>query len=401
MFHKLTSEIFINRAKLEHGDIYNYDKVNYSNMNVKVTIVCKLHGEFIQIPSNHLAGKGCPHCADENRHLSRVTNTSQFVKKANKKHNNFYQYNNVNYIDNIAKVIITCPIHGNFLQSPNIHLTGSGCQICGLEKSKTGCIKSTQQFINDANKIHDYFYSYDKLLYINSFTEIQIICPLHGDFFQLACHHIAGNGCQKCAIEKTSKANTHTTQEFIQQAKKIHFNIYTYDNAQYVNNSTKIKIACRTHGDFEQTPQSHLNGAGCAQCCTRFTTSKGSLIWLTYLESILKIKIIKEYIIPDTRFFADGFHKETNTIYEFYGDYFHGNPNAKHVRSTDGFDTQKAFNRTKQRENKLQKLGYNLITIWESDFKAFILPNIPEYIKQKALELWNKYQNKIIDKEFG
>ena len=57
-----------------------------------------------------------------------------------------------------------------------------------------------------------------------------------------------------------------TYKEFVQRAKKVHGSKYAYDNVCYINNHTKVSILCKQHGEFNQTPGSHLNGNGCMEC---------------------------------------------------------------------------------------------------------------------------------------
>ena len=109
-----------------HGNKYSYENVNYVNSHTLVNITCKIHGGFMQSPTNHLQGKGCPKCANKN-----VT-SGEFIEKARKVHGNKYDYSKVNYVDNSTKVCIICPEHGEFWQTPNDHLNGCGCSICGL-----------------------------------------------------------------------------------------------------------------------------------------------------------------------------------------------------------------------------------------------------------------------------
>jgi len=73
---------FIKKANKQHGNKYNYSKVQYINSITKVTIICKKHGDFEQQPSNHLFGKKCHECANTK------SNNKEFIEKANKKHNN-------------------------------------------------------------------------------------------------------------------------------------------------------------------------------------------------------------------------------------------------------------------------------------------------------------------------
>jgi len=57
------ADTFNNKANLIHYNKYNYSLVNYSKASNKVIIICPTHGDFTQIPSNHLAGKGCKRCS--------------------------------------------------------------------------------------------------------------------------------------------------------------------------------------------------------------------------------------------------------------------------------------------------------------------------------------------------
>jgi hypothetical protein len=107
---KINTEIFIEKAKKVHKDKnYDYSKVDYINSSTLVTIICPIHGEFKQIPSNHLRGKGCPYCAGHAR-----LNNEIFIERSNKIHNFKYDYSKVEYVNNSTPVTIICPIHGEF-----------------------------------------------------------------------------------------------------------------------------------------------------------------------------------------------------------------------------------------------------------------------------------------------
>ena len=119
-----TTEQFIKEATEVHGNKYSYENVNYVNSHTLVNITCKIHGGFMQSPTNHLQGKGCPKCANKN-----VT-SGEFIEKARKVHGNKYDYSKVKYINNQANVCIICPEHGEFWQAPGSHLSGKGCPHC-------------------------------------------------------------------------------------------------------------------------------------------------------------------------------------------------------------------------------------------------------------------------------
>lgn len=123
----MTVEEFINRRNIVHNGKYIYDKTHTNgNLHNKVTITCPIHGDFEQIAQDHLNGHSCTMCAIGNSKLK----TEEFIERSNAIHNFFYNYDKtvVNGIKN--EVIITCPIHGVFKQTPEAHLKGSGCPIC-------------------------------------------------------------------------------------------------------------------------------------------------------------------------------------------------------------------------------------------------------------------------------
>ena len=185
----LTLEEWKERAIKKHGNKFDYSKVEYINANKKVCIICPIHGEFWQKPSNHLSGNGCPKC---NKYKKIDKNT--FIERAKKVHGNKYDYSKVNYVGNKVKVCIICPIHGEFWQRPNDHLNGHGCYKCNCHNHT----KDFNNFVKLANKTHSEKYEYVEETYVNRQTKTKIICPEHGEFFQEPRYHLQGNGCPVC-----------------------------------------------------------------------------------------------------------------------------------------------------------------------------------------------------------
>lgn len=124
------TDYFINQAKEIHGDEYNYSKTIYAKSNKKIIITCKKHGDFLQSPHSHLKGHGCPSCGEERRINSVAITFKNFIKKSNLVHNNKYNYDKVVYNVIKDKAIITCPIHGDFVQKVESHMNGVGCPKC-------------------------------------------------------------------------------------------------------------------------------------------------------------------------------------------------------------------------------------------------------------------------------
>ena len=193
--------------------------------------------------------------------------TEEFIKRAKEVHGDKYDYSKVEYKNTNTKICIICPKHGEFWQTPNNHINQKqGCPKCAHRSYK----KDINEFIEEAREIHGDKYDYSKVEYKNNRTKICIICSEHGEFQQTPYKHLLGQGCPNCCGNKKL-----TTEEFIEKACKIHGNKYDYSKVKYVNSETKVCIICPKHGEFYQTPHSHLTGEGCPKCCkTLKTTTK-------------------------------------------------------------------------------------------------------------------------------
>lgn len=130
----LTNETFVKKAKLIHGDKYDYSNVNYVNVKTKTEIVCLVHGKFMQKPNDHLSGFGCPKCFADRFSAERKMSNEVFIKKAKEIHGDKYDYSKIEYNGTYEKVCIICPKHGEFWQSPHVHLKGGGCPQCNQSK---------------------------------------------------------------------------------------------------------------------------------------------------------------------------------------------------------------------------------------------------------------------------
>ena len=129
---------------------YPYLKDEYINNKSIITFICPIHGELSQQALKHLNGEGCKLCS----HQSFPHTTETYIKRANEIHHNKYDYVNTKYIDRLTDIVITCPIHGDFTQSPKDHLSGCGCPIC-----KESTLEKEIRNILETNSI-DYLYEY-------------------------------------------------------------------------------------------------------------------------------------------------------------------------------------------------------------------------------------------------
>lgn len=195
---KYTTEEWVNTAKKIRGEKYDYSKVNYVNSSTKILIGCPIHGYFEVRPVEFLRGQGCPKCS----HPSKKSNTKEFIEKAKKIHGNKYDYSKTVYQGKDVPVTITCPVHGDFQQTPHNHLNNHGCYQCGRERTKKAQFLTQEKFIEKAKLVHNNKYDYSKTNYERFNKPVIITCPIHGDFEQLPVNHLQGCGCQKCAYEK-------------------------------------------------------------------------------------------------------------------------------------------------------------------------------------------------------
>lgn len=370
------NEEFIKKAKLIHCDKYDYSKSVYTNSNTKIIIICREHGDFFQIPYEHLSGKGCKYCAIENNSNKLNSNTCEFIKKAIGIHGNKYDYSKVNYKKAQEKVLIICRNHGEFEQRACSHLNGNGCKICGIEQNANNKKYDNLSFIEKATYIHKNKYDYTEVKYINSQIKIIIICKNHGKFEQVPSKHLQGVGCNYCAIEDNTDKLKSNTYEFINKAKQKYGDKYNYSKVDYINSRTKVIIICKEHGNFMQRPNDHLSGYGCYKCNAQKQYSNKQIEWLNFLSLYYNINIQHaenegEYKIPETNYKADGYCKETNTIFEYDGDFFHGNPEIydendynKLCKKTFG----ELYLNTLEKELKIISMGYKLKKIWDSEW---------------------------------
>lgn len=196
MSKKATTAGFIANARLVHGDKYDYSCVEYDGNKIKVCIKCPEHGEFWQKPNVHLSNRGCPECGGRKKLTTEI-----FISRSRVTHGNKYDYSGVEYKNNHEKVLIACPDHGEFLQSPWGHISGYGCNLCRHEFVADLQRLTLEEFVSRSRKTHGNRYGYSRSAYINSREPILIECRDHGEFWQLPAFHIRGSRCPKCANE--------------------------------------------------------------------------------------------------------------------------------------------------------------------------------------------------------
>jgi hypothetical protein len=349
---------FLENARMRHRDRYEYGV--YIDEKTPIEIICPDHGKCIMLPKNHLlSNKGCSNCAE----FKPRKTTKQYINEARKIHGDKFEYGQYTHIK--APIDIYCPLHGKFTTSADGHLRGSGCPSCA------GNVKlHVSDFIRRGDQLFNNKYDYSKTSFIGMKDIVVITCPIHGDFEIVARNHLKGAGCKACSNKEKL-----TFDRFVECSKKVHGDNYIYHVDSFENSLSKVRITCKIHGDFYQLVSNHMHARhGCPKC-----TSIISRPEVEYLDSLglpndvahrqvrLKVEGTKKgYIV-------DGFDPLTNTVYEFDGDFWHGNPaiynqDDMHPRAKMTFG--QLYVKTMERKEKLRQAGYKVVSIWESEWKS-------------------------------
>jgi len=242
----ISKEEFLRRAEKIHGNKFDYSEIEYVDYETKIRIVCQLHGPFNQTPKKHLVSDyGCFDCSYEQRwerRKDRIT-TEVFIRRAQEKHGLRFDYSLVEYIDPKTEVEIICPDHGPFSQIPDVHLKAKyGCGECAGNKKWT-----TTDFIGKARLIHGDWYDYSLVDYVNSLTDVKIICPDHGPFEQTPSSHIntesGCTGCAKYGFDVSSPAYIYLLKYIGREGEVLKIGITKHLNVRIkqLENSLKLK----------------------------------------------------------------------------------------------------------------------------------------------------------------
>ena len=189
--------------------------------------------------------------------MPKKLNTLDFIAAARAKHGDRYDYTRVAYENRQTPVTIVCSKHGAFTQMPADHIhSGAGCPTC------SGNTKLTlERFVSECTELHAGRYDYSKVVVVNNTTEVEIVCSVHGSFWQQPKLHRKGRGCPACGGTKKL-----TTPEALDRFRAAHGDRYGYENVVYVGAKDRVRITCTTHGEFLQTPELHWAGRGCPKC---------------------------------------------------------------------------------------------------------------------------------------
>ena len=229
--------------------------------------------------------------------------------------NRKYDYSKSVYtgVDNLITII--CPEHGEFEQAPFQHFNlNRDCPKCSKIAGGKARAKSNEEFIKQANTVHNNKYDYSKVKYQSNHIKVDIICPKHGLFSQTPADHLSGHSCKKCGSENSG--GKLTLEEFVTKANIVHKDKYIYTNTIYTKSANKLIIECPYHGEFVQTASDHLNGNGCQMCGENRKRAKyftePTILYYVYFPAFKAYKI---GITLESRGIAKRFISETGLEY--------------------------------------------------------------------------------------
>lgn len=313
MAKPLTTEEFTFKANLLHNNRYTYNKTVYINNTSPIVITCKEHGDFNMIPAVHLRGSNCQKCAAVTRDHAKKLDTASFITKASIAHNNKYNYNKTVFTTSKTKVIITCPYHGDFEQTPNNHLSKYGCKECARLSTTEKQTKTTEEFIQAATKIHGTAYDYSLVQYQNTKTPVTILCEQHGTFSMSPSNHTHKTnpqGCPTCGRISVMHKTGWTTSEW--EAAGVHSSNFTGFKLYIVKcwNSTEsfIKIG----KTFRNISDRFKNKVTMPYNWELLHTKEGSAEYIRDLEKVFHSKLKPNKYLPNIAF-GGQFECFTNT----------------------------------------------------------------------------------------
>lgn len=326
---------------------------------------------------------GCRICANERKSKDSRLSLEQAAKKLKTKHPRLklLAYNKTK--GEPARGSLVCLDCGNEFSRYWSHLmckTSPGCSICSAKKRAESSVAKpdTIDKINTSAKEIGLtvlrIERPDRLLYVD------VKCLECGEESRKVYSNLVrGHGCRFCAASKASVRMTKSHEQYVKDVFSKHGNTVEVIS-KYRGDNKKVNLKCAEGHVWKAHAGSILQGRYCPHCNT---PKKYSFVAIRWLESISEKEGIKiehaenggERRFPDLNITVDGFCEETNTVYEFYGDTWHGNP-AKYSAEDrpHPYDTEATaadlWERDAAREQALRDAGYRVITIWESDWNG-------------------------------
>lgn len=200
--------------------------------------------------------------------MARRGSTERFLERAFAKFGTKFDYSKVVYEKCNAEVIICCPVHGDFLQTPTQHLASRhGCRLCASENMTRDNLSRGER-VAEAKRVYGSAYDYSSWEPDTSYLSSTAHCNIHCVDFEISYynHVVKGQGCPLCMGDKISNIKTMTHSVAERELKKKH-NHLSILKESYKGFAERCKISCDIHGEFEAKPQNLIpTKHGCPLC---------------------------------------------------------------------------------------------------------------------------------------
>lgn len=374
---------FISKAKIKHNNKYDYSKVKYVNARTKVIIICKEHGEFSQTPTGHVSGNGCPKCAHEARKQTRLKRygTTELFKS------DYFKSKSTNTM--IERYGVSHPMHSSTIKEHHkntmlqrYNVPHNWCNGTLYNNKKQTYLKKygvdnplkSKEIRDKIKQTH-----LERLGVDNPFKSKEIrnkrdntMLIKYGAKYTWSSTKLRTQNIQ--TTRKKYGVNYPSQYHMADIMHLLEDQDWLYE--QYITNNKTSEMIAQELNISSTTIQSYLHKH---EVAIRYSYgySLKSIKWLNQIAEQYNIHIQHalnggEYRIPNTRYKADGYCEETNTIYEFHGDHWHGNPklfeSSVKCHPWSDLTAHELYNKTLDKENTIKSRGYNLVVMWESDF---------------------------------
>lgn len=351
--------------------ITNYKSAGHKNIMCTCPVGHEQVNSLVEITSDVRCRTCEPRKRSGKKNPSYVS-LDGFLLRLTQKHGlDRFRFDPATYSGVYAPMSFECAVcRLEFTKAPRVLLNERhGCARCASAAKSSAQARSREQFNASSASIHGGSFSYhpaDDQTYGNA-SYIERTCNVCGtkDVQNVGSHLTGRHGCSHCSRKKK-----HTTESFTALARQVWgAGEFDYSQVVYVNNKTPVTLTCKNKHEFKCAPSNHLSRKGCPHCAIRKFVSVGETEWLDSLRIPPDNRNVWVKV-DEQRFNVDALIN--GTIYEYYGDYWHGNTKRfapGMINPFNGLSMADLHTHTIEREEMLRTAGYVVITMWESDWQ--------------------------------
>ncbi|WP_343654368.1 hypothetical protein [Paraburkholderia caribensis] len=293
---RFTTTELVERFTSVHGALYDYSQVQSLGTKRPVTIICREHGPFRQLPHNHLRGSGCLECGTLVAASKHRLNQDEFELRARAAHGERYDLSSAAYKTQYDHVVVGCAEHGKFKILPYNVWNGGGCPACALRENGLAHRVTAAAYMKRIVEVHGKKYDHSLVHYERMHDPITVICRRHGPFNPTAVNYLAGRGCPKCGGESAATVRTPKlvlpVDEVVSRFQETHGDRYDYSTMVYEHSDRHVRIVCKVHGAFLQAPRNHWLGKGCPDCGREVMRALAAQRVLTTTEIVRRFRTL-------------------------------------------------------------------------------------------------------------